>query len=729
MRLTLRTMLAYLDDILEPGDAEELNQKIEESKFASELVHRIRSSTRRLRLGAPKLEGRGMGLDANTVAEYLDNTLPSDHVPDFEKVCLESDVHLAEVASGHQVLALVLGEPAEISQSVRERIYRIGRPGTDEDDETAGGAEHVPPAADLWRDVPTDGDEPPVEPSPMTKKDAIPDYMNTGSRIPIKSLAITLVCAFALAAVALRAMHPFDRDHPVFRFFAGGNAHSVAQAPDGTPMPDDPTTPTESKPDVDGDSKSQEPTQEPTPATETEGTEVPPDRSTETPMPGPGNEMSAESTVAPALGSDVPVEEFPKSESRQSVPSPADIPAPEEVMPSSEPPPTETIEPASVGRFISDEQVLGRLDRENGSWFRLEFNSPLSVGDRLVVLPTFRPQVLLSGSVRVTFSGPASVELAAGAEPDTPKLVFDYGRAAVVSVDDRGARVRLDLAGHSGIAVLPDADSALAVEVIPYLAPGADPLANPALMGVGLFATSGQVTWSEGPGEPLSVAAGQVLVLEGDDAPQLLDAGPLPDWIDGRDLSQLEWSASAELKTHLTTDRPISLSLLERTDFRRIEVAVLACRCLSYLDDFEPIVAALNDERHYSYWDGHFDVLRSALARSRESASNVLMALEKTYTEDSDDFFRMLWGYSAEQLESGEAENLVGFLEHNSMIARVLALENLRRITGKTLQFRPEETPGQERSKVARWRRDLEDGFVRYKNRPTAPGLSAPADE
>ena len=41
MRLTLRTLLAYLDDRLPPGNARELGQKISQSPFASDLVTRI----------------------------------------------------------------------------------------------------------------------------------------------------------------------------------------------------------------------------------------------------------------------------------------------------------------------------------------------------------------------------------------------------------------------------------------------------------------------------------------------------------------------------------------------------------------------------------------------------------------------------------------------------------------------------------------------------------------
>ena len=44
MRLTLRTLLAYLDDLLEPGQSREIGEKISESGYASTLVDRIRGS-------------------------------------------------------------------------------------------------------------------------------------------------------------------------------------------------------------------------------------------------------------------------------------------------------------------------------------------------------------------------------------------------------------------------------------------------------------------------------------------------------------------------------------------------------------------------------------------------------------------------------------------------------------------------------------------------------------
>jgi len=392
-----------------------------------------------------------------------------------------------------------------------------------------------------------------------------------------------------------------------------------------------------------------------------------------------------------------------------------------------EKPPAEVVEPTSVGRFISDEQVLGRLDPDNGNWTRLEANAPLAAGDRLMVLPSFRPQILLAGTVKMTFSGAAVAQLLTAAEPDIPAMVVDYGKMTIVSVDDRGASVQLDLAGRKGTALFTGAESALAVEVLPYLAPGADPLTTPAVTIVGLYATSGHVAWREAPGDAVEVTAGQVLVLTGDGAPQVLDASPLPAWVDGQGLTDTDRRASIELRSHLTTDRPLSLSLLEKTEFRQIEVRVLACRCLSSMGSFEPILAALDDESHHAYWHGHYDTLQAALARDRESAAAVLAAVETAHAESADGIFRLLWGYSHQQLEAGADHDVVDFLENETMIARVLARENLRRITGKTLQYRPEQTPEQEKSKIMRWRRDLEGGLIRYKSPPTAlPAVPEP---
>jgi hypothetical protein len=134
MRLTLRTLLAWLDDTLSPGEVREIGRQVSDSQFAKELVERIHKVTRQRRLTVPPRTGPE-AIDANVVASYLDNELDPELVAELEKKCLMSDVHLAEVASVHQILSLI-GQKAKVPVEARRRMYQLVK-----------GREAVKPAA------------------------------------------------------------------------------------------------------------------------------------------------------------------------------------------------------------------------------------------------------------------------------------------------------------------------------------------------------------------------------------------------------------------------------------------------------------------------------------------------------------------------------------------------------------------------------------------------------
>ncbi|HET6328952.1 MAG TPA: hypothetical protein VFG04_29985 [Planctomycetaceae bacterium] len=203
MRLTLRTLLAYLDDILEPSQTKEIGSKITESKFASDLVERIRDVMRRRRLSAPEVEQADGSLDANVMAAYLDNTLAPDKVTDVEKVCLESDVHLAEAAASHQILTMVLGEPVEIAPESRRRMYGLVSQGSG--DNHAVLAANQPAAASADRDE-LDDMPTPVQAQERTEKidSLLPDYLRPRpfwKRALVVSVPVALALVFALLYV------------------------------------------------------------------------------------------------------------------------------------------------------------------------------------------------------------------------------------------------------------------------------------------------------------------------------------------------------------------------------------------------------------------------------------------------------------------------------------------------------------------------------------------------
>lgn len=140
MRLTLRTLLAWLDDTLPPVQVREIGKQVADSPLAQELVQRIHRVTRQRRLTIPSKNGPD-ATDPNLVASYLDNDLEPEKVGEYEKKCLTSDVNLAEAASVHQILSL-LGQKVQVPADAKARMYHLvkgreARPATPPDGATA----------------------------------------------------------------------------------------------------------------------------------------------------------------------------------------------------------------------------------------------------------------------------------------------------------------------------------------------------------------------------------------------------------------------------------------------------------------------------------------------------------------------------------------------------------------------------------------------------------------
>lgn len=125
MRLTLRTLLAWLDDTLPPVQVREIGKQVGSSPLAQELVQRIHRVTRQRRLTVPSKNGPD-ATDPNLVASYLDNDLNAEQVAEYEKKCLTSDVNLAEAASVHQILSL-LGQRVQVPLEAKARMYTLVR--------------------------------------------------------------------------------------------------------------------------------------------------------------------------------------------------------------------------------------------------------------------------------------------------------------------------------------------------------------------------------------------------------------------------------------------------------------------------------------------------------------------------------------------------------------------------------------------------------------------------
>jgi hypothetical protein len=806
MRLTLRTLLAYLDDILEPAQTKEIGAKLSESKFASDLVERLRDVMRRRRLTAPNIDGGEDSLDANVMSEYLDNTLPPEKVTDVEKKCLESDIHLAEAAACHQILTLVLGEPIEIAPESRRRMYGLVSQGSG-DGQAAVAAEMAP---DIEH---KDSDEIDATMLPQEKErtetigSALPDYLKPRPwrrAIPLAIVVLVVVALIALDQGSTRRLARLVGLSQETGPAAGQNADANA-APNATTEPVNPNAdaskPTVATKETAPLSVAETTTQnDPNKAVGGPGAEPAPAQPGEPNAPGtPQNpkvdkkSLSATGTVA---GGNGPRGKSAKPESsKDNAPSSTDValiaphpaplttPSPTDVKPgtATKPappapdvsPPVTPAEPAPEVRFASKSGILLGYDSARDDWFVLErpgltlpvpsdnpdtVNLDLGVkapapkppqplaadrrADQLVAPEPFDNMLELGdGLCRMWVLGGTSVQLLAptggarfGIALREGKIVLRSGGSKTPGTEYRPLVVAFKAGDEVFQLTFLKPETQCGLEIIPGFPTKPHEDARDTGYHGALYVVSGDVKFTEPAGRQRTFAAGRWISLAPSDRAAATDVAggtfrakgsPVLGWLnpESRRVPPALAKVAHDFEAEFLADQPVSASIgTVAKNERNPKIAELAAKTLALTNQYAALVEILSQVPHEEAVHAAANGLRAWLPQAPNHADLLQKELvtafptgPKSLTADMDDraiVLRLLWGYNSDDARDRKtSDQLVQWLDHDVLAVRLLAIDQIRGLTGQTLHYRAAMPAGDRK----RLKKDWERYVDRYK--------------
>ena len=662
IRLTLRTLLAYIDDTLEPDQARELGRKVAESHDARILIERIKKVTRRRGLHVPIPDGSDDDVsDPNTVAEYLSDNLGSDHVRDLEATCLGSDVHLAEVAACHQILTLVLTEPVRVPPSANQRMYRLVDPPFSDHDRKPG---KTVPVGGVAIPTPAHAEADDVD-APLLL--GMRRYNTAGSPAARYGLiaAVAAVCAFLALAVwmALPGAQPAPPERSP-ETFAMVLVPTVA-------VPDPKIVP---PPQPAGDKKD--------PKTEVD--------------PGDPGKPKKDSEVVkkdPVVALGEPVQ--PPLPGREVVGA-LDVSNP-------------MIDAISI--------VLTRGPEPGLPWERLDIKAPeVRASDPVMALPGYKADIKLGSQVIVQLWGnvPEQVAMkamvmqslvrfhpvAAGFNAD---LSLDAGRIYLTTLRKDGAKVRVRFAGETWDVSLPDDRSEVMIQAhkafvpgTPYARDGGEKPRTEARLVVvrgsaefnapARFKKEKLAAWSEVAWDSTSGTLREPKPIEPNDA--FTVRIPL---ISG-ELGQAAQKALSDAALKLTDRTGIRMLMEARINYEDSRdnalvstFAIYGYAAIADGPDTRTLIANLYDQlkergRHYARRAAVVGV-SAWLARDTGNTATFyeVVTTQKGVPEDETDLIaRLLRGYSSrEKGDPAAVDRLIEFLDHPNLIVREAALGNL----------------------------------------------------
>ena len=738
MRLTLRTLLAYVDDQLNPSEAKEIGTKLQEAPAARQLAERIKEVIRRRRLGVPgdpaaggdgQAAAAGAVLDPNETAAYLDNALPPERVLAVEQVCLADDAHLAEVAAGHQILTQVLSEPAAVPPGLAARLVGL-----------APAAEHGEAAARPPRPAHQSMPRLAATPAPAGRPadagfDAsLPEHLRRATRRGWGWLPYAAAAALLIGWVGLLAM-----DGDLFGGLAGGgdavdpNASGLAPA---AVVAGEAAREAEAAAEEEAEAEAARVAA----ADEAEAARL---ADTLPVDPAPPEAVSPEAGALEVGGPEAgasgepgaPDAGMPAGEAVASAASDgpaADAPA--EAGADAEP--AAPAAPPAAALTLEAGRGLFAFDRDRGGFFAVEEGAAVPVGTPLVVPDPLRAtlaaagvpvRIELLGGTRAVFApartvtpaGAAAVSLAVvdgrvlltrtGPGSDEPGgdgtvavsaggaewlLTPEPGATAAVAVEPRRPRgAGADLAGSPGRAAAAAVGGAVAAV---DLAPGSsgETVELSAGTTAALVTDAGRLA---APGAAAGAAAG-------------LFAGGVPGWAGGAAPSEADRLLADQFAAALAPGQPLEFALPALVEDPREIPARQAAAALALVGRAGDLARTLKVTPHPSVVTVAADGLRALLGRSPEGDADVNAALDREFPPEA----RVALGRLLDRLSDAEARDpevsaeVVDALDSPELAVRTLAIAELERLTGVTKNYRPLDSPSQRQSAAKRWRRELD---------------------
>ncbi|MFM7137029.1 MAG: hypothetical protein ACKO1M_08165 [Planctomycetota bacterium] len=735
MRLTLRTLLAWLDGVLPSADQAELGEKIGASPIAPRLVDRIRDVMARPGLAAPRPDGRGLADDPNTVAEFLDNVLPAERLETFERVCIESDIHLAEAADCHAILAEMARDPAAIAPLDRrlrkrlvEQVARVAQqPAAFQPRSQRRAEAHEDAAAtvaalkEAVAASRTAGRGVAVGPSATGRKASWAAWLSAGVAV------LLLLGLVGLLARSLFMQPTKGREVAAARtdgaMPAPGVADSLATAdrPASTEPPPGAEPMAGEKPDASDEGAA--------PAVAVEGAAPPPGPASDA-AARPVAPAAADPTAVAALPARV-VPEPPRPDPPPTVPLPQmELDGGEPLIPEPEPAPEAPA--VAPGVLVEGGALLHRVgEGEEMEWKLLAPSDQLGEIEEFAVPAHAFPRVTRTrGELSIRLHPGTLAALVTDAD-GTPRLEVVFGRA-VAWTEAAEAKLGITAGGLSGVVTLGPRQE-LGIEVALVREPGTDPaVVSPGRTA--LVHATGGVRWRQTeidggpPGQPLAgLEIEQALPPRSDlawtsTAPataRITPVGRSPEWMRQQEAKdRLDQRAGKALAQRLAEGDAIEQTLRTMAEDGRPEDRMAAAATAALLGDYEPAVKILCEEaKGRRLYDGQWTgfeaaTVQQALARGANAAARLREAFASQGPAGrGDELFLLARGLSPEELAGGGAGALVESLADPALGVRRYAFKNLLAAfpddPAGRVEYMPDRRAGLNDEGITWWRRKV----------------------